>query len=71
MGTTVLTWNCRGARSALFHKHLKDLLSSYKPSVLALFETKVHSSVSIPHICKYSCLTKLICTDAQGFVGGI
>lgn len=67
----VLSWNCRGARSPLFHCHLQDLLHTHKPSVLALLETKVNSKFVLPRIYKYSSFNKSVCVEAKGFVGGI
>lgn len=66
-----LSWNCRGAKSALFHRHLKTLVGMHKPNMLALLETKVHSDKSISRICNYSSLNRFVCVEAQGFSSGI
>lgn len=40
----ILVWNCRGAGNDRFRSHFKDLITSYKPDVVALLETKVKFS---------------------------
>lgn len=66
-----LSWNCRGAKSAVFHRHLRHLVESHKPNMLALLEPKVHSNKSISRICHYASLNRFACVEAQGFSGGI
>lgn len=68
---TVLSWNCRGAKSKAFHLHLQELIRSFKPTVLALLETKINSNLSAPYICKSSSFNKFVCAEAIGFAGGI
>lgn len=67
----ILSWNCRGAKSPLFHFHLKELLCIHKPSELALLETKVNSAYVLSKIYKYSTFNKSVCAEARGFMGGI
>ncbi|XP_028094127.1 uncharacterized protein LOC114294199 [Camellia sinensis] len=37
----LLIWNCRGVGNKIFRRTLKELVQNYKPSILALMETKV------------------------------
>lgn len=71
MQYTVLSWNCRGAKSKPFHLHLKELIHTYKPTILALLETKINSKDSVPYICKYSYFNKFVYAEAIGFAGCI
>lgn len=71
MTLSVLSWNCRGAKSGPFHRHLQELLRRYTPMVLILLETTVNSGTSFPSIYKYSSFNKAVCAEAVGFVGGI
>lgn len=71
MDLSVLSWNCRGAHSARFHRHMRELTRLHKPSVLILLETKTQSSQSISSICKYSNLLQFTCAEAHGYAGGI
>lgn len=40
----IISWNCRGAASKKFFRHLSDLLSTHRPDILLLLETKVKSN---------------------------
>lgn len=67
---TTLTWNCRGASSRAFLRHLRDLLTVHKPDILILLETRCVTDV-VQEIFKFSALTDSIVSEAHGFAGGI
>lgn len=60
MDILVLTWNYKGAKSTLFHRHLRDIMRVSKPMILALLEIKVHSNVSLSRIYKIL-VTLILC----------
>lgn len=66
----MLAWNCRGACSRAFHRHLRDLLQVQKPDILILLETRCGSDV-VHEIFKYSGFTAFIISKACGYAGGI
>lgn len=41
----ILSWNCRGAGSKAFLRHVSFLAMNYKPAILILLETRVNSSL--------------------------
>ena len=62
----IITWNIEGARSCEFFRILKDIIKTYNPKVLAIFETQISGQ-------KVSKLIFMVepRVDAQGFKGGI
>lgn len=63
-------WNCRGAGSSRFFRHLKFLLHVNKPSVLILVETKIPSLKIHSMFCK-TLFDSFATSEARGFAGGI
>lgn len=66
----IVVWNCRGAGSAIFLRHLFLLVRKYSCSILVLLETRVNSSYINSNLAK-SCFTYFIVSEAIGFSGGI
>lgn len=50
---SILVWNCRGANSSSFFRHLIDLVKLNKPDILILVETRC-SSLMIDRIYRKS-----------------
>ncbi|KAL7197599.1 hypothetical protein ACSBR2_020188 [Camellia fascicularis] len=40
----LLVWNCRGVGNKVFKRNLRELISTHKPTILVLMETKVQLS---------------------------
>lgn len=70
MMNNILIWNCRGAGSPKIVYHIVDMIKIYKPSIVALLETRVQSKKMAP-ILEKSYLTDFIAVEACGFAGGI
>lgn len=66
----MIVWNCRGFRARKTKLHLKEMIRVYKPGILAVKETKVHSSQEICFLESLGFTDKLV-VEAMGFVGGL
>lgn len=66
----ILVWNCRGAGSPQTLYHIVDMIKTYKPSIVALLETRVPSRKLKP-ILDRSSLANFIAVEACGFADGI
>lgn len=67
---TVFLWNCRGAGSKCFVRHLLQFVRQYKPTMLILVETRV-SSVYVDYILSKTSYTNYSVFEACDFEGGI
>lgn len=47
----ILCWNCRGAKSSLFIRGLKDMMKLDDPTVIAILEPCMHGT-SADGVCK-------------------
>lgn len=50
--------------------HLKEMIRMHKPAIVALLETRVHSSQVLPFLENYG-FSDMLVVEALGFVGGI
>lgn len=66
----ILTWNCQGAASRSFLRAAKWIISSERPTIFALFETKV-SGTKANEICNKLGFHHWVRVEAIGFSGGI
>lgn len=71
MSPSILVWNCRGANSTQLFSNIKDLVSIYKPNILVLVETRVHSQRVWPCLENLFFFAGIIDVDAVGFSGKI
>lgn len=67
---SMLVWNYRGAISQGTLGHLCNMVEEYKLAIVALLETHTHSTHAKPFMAN-SRFTKLVATEAMGFIGGI
>lgn len=67
---STIVWNCRGMGSRATRLHLKELLNSHKPGILALLEPRVHSSCILQFLYTTE-FTDMLVVEAMGFIGGI
>lgn len=65
-----LVWNYRGIGAPRTLSHLTYMIKDHKPNMIALLETRVHSSRAIDILTKTH-LTNVEAVEACGFVGGI
>lgn len=65
-----IVWNCRGFGARKTKLHLKEMIRVYKLGILAVMETKVHSSQEIGFLESLGFTYKLV-VEAMGFVGGL
>ncbi|WCJ18313.1 hypothetical protein M5689_000675 [Euphorbia peplus] len=63
-----IIWNCQGAASKLFIRSLKLVISSYRPKILALIETKTSGSAAEAVCCKIG-FDSWFRVEALGFSG--
>lgn len=66
----IIAWNCRGASSREFLRHLQSLLAQFKPDVLFLMETRSTSDRAV-HILNKTYFTNLYAVEARGSAGGL
>lgn len=38
---SIIAWNCRGARSGQFARSIKEMIKSYKPTILIILKSKI------------------------------
>lgn len=67
---STIVWNCRGMGARTTRLHLKEMIRYHKPAILALLETKVHSSHVLGFLAHLG-FTELLAVEAMGYVGGI
>ena len=67
---SLLVWNVQGAGSRDFRPTLKELLRNYKPTILALLETRI-SGERANEACNNIGFDGKFRIGAQGFSGGI
>lgn len=65
-----LSWNCRGAGSSLTQLHIKDLLETHKPDLLALLEPRIPSDRIKPWL-QHVGMDGFLSVEADGYAGGI
>nr|GLL37714.1 uncharacterized protein LOC109159904 [Ipomoea trifida] len=65
-----IVWNCQGAGGRAFHRVLKNLIQTHKPTILSLVEPKV-SGAQADLICKKMGYSDWVRVEAVGFSGGI
>lgn len=70
MSPSILLWNCRGTNSTQLFFNIKDLVSIYKPNILVLVETRVHSQRVWPCL-ENRFFAGIIVVEAVGFSGRI
>lgn len=63
-------WNCRGPSNPTFLRHLQNYFNVYKPSCMALMETKCNSVRADVVFSKIG-FSKYVCQDGIGRGGGI
>ena len=66
----ILVWNCNGAASRSFLQTLRDLMFSFKPSVLGLVETKC-SGVHANRACSRVRFDNWLRVEVLRYSGGI
>lgn len=66
----VLLWNCRGAGSADFLRHMKDLVRSQKPSIMVVVEPKI-SGTRAQRVIRQLGFSNFHISDPIGYAGGI
>lgn len=70
MNNKFLSWNFRGAGSTLTQLHIKDLIETHKPELLALMETRIQSHRIKPWLQKVG-LDGFQGVEADGYAGDI
>lgn len=70
MPINIIAWNCRGADSQAFLRHLKLLINRYKSNILVLIETRVNSLFA-DKIVDITNFSDKIVVEAVRFLGGI
>lgn len=65
----VLSWNCRGARSTQFQHNIRELIRSYKQSIVVLLESRI-SGKEADDACRIGCKDWMR-SQARGFNRGI
>lgn len=70
MNPTIMCWKCWEAASTNIWVHLRSLVIVYKPNILVLVETKVHSDRARPFLESLN-FVDFITVEASGFMGGI
>lgn len=66
----IIAWNCQGAASKTFLRAAKWIISSERPTIFALFETKI-SGDKATEVCGKLGFDHWIRVEAIGFSGGI
>ena len=66
----ILAWNVQGAGSREFFNILREHLHMHRPSIVALFETRI-SGPRAQQVCERIGFRNFFRVDAQGFQGGI
>lgn len=67
---SLISWNCQGAASREFSRVFKDMVRSYLPSIVGLYEPKVSGSQT-DDICRSFGFAQWLWVEAVGFSGGI
>lgn len=68
--TNFLVWNCRGAGNRGFPRHLKDLIDTHQPQILALLEPWA-SGIVADQVCSRIGWRRWYRVEANGFSWGI
>ncbi|KAG5541735.1 hypothetical protein RHGRI_021533 [Rhododendron griersonianum] len=66
----ILMWNCRGAASPHFRRHLADMVRDHHPLFVIITETRI-SGVRAKSISESLGFTHSVVADSVGFAGGI
>jgi hypothetical protein len=66
----IFVWNCRGAASTSFFSACKHYVSSYKPIMLVIVETRCDPN-KLKSTFQSLGYDNLVATEVQGFAGGI
>lgn len=66
----IILWNCRGAGSQGFFRHLKEVVRNYQPTILCLVETRTNSNKACRVLRSFH-FTNMAVVENRGFRGGI
>lgn len=66
----IISWNCRGAKSREFHINAKEIIRSYRPIILIIFETRINGE-EVDQVCTKLGKSDWTRSEASGFNGGV
>lgn len=67
---STLVWNCRGMGSRSTRLHLREMIQSYTPKIVAVLEPRVHSSRCYSFFRNLG-FSDMLIVEVLGYVGGI
>lgn len=66
----IISWNCRGAESNIFRRHLRELYCVHSPDLLIIMEPRI-SGERAERVSTSLGFQQVFRVDSVGYVGGI